>query len=88
MLTDLRFSFRQLRRHPGFALAAIATLAVGIGATTAIFSTVNAAVLRPLPFRILKICSRSTRRRPTAASRRASCPASRCSRLLDPTCRS
>src|SRR5271169_1839400 len=50
MLTDLRFSFRLLRRYPGFALAAIATLAVGIGATTAIFSTVNAAVLRPLPF--------------------------------------
>jgi predicted permease len=50
MLTDLRFSLRLLRRHPGFALAAIATLAIGIGATTAIFSTVNAAVLRPLPF--------------------------------------
>jgi putative ABC transport system permease protein len=50
MLTDLRFSLRLLRRHPGFAFAAIATLAVGIGATTAIFSTVNAAVLRPLPF--------------------------------------
>ena len=50
MLTDLRFSVRQLWRHPGFALAAILTLAVGIGATTAIFSTVNAAVLRPLPY--------------------------------------
>ena len=50
MLSDLRFSLRQLRRHPGFALAAIATLAIGIGATTAIFSTVNAAILRPLPF--------------------------------------
>src|SRR6186997_252588 len=50
MLSDLRFSLRQLRRHPGFALAAVATLAIGIGATTAIFSTVNAAILRPLPF--------------------------------------
>ena len=50
MLNDLRFSLRSLWRQPGFALAAIATLAVGIGATTAIFSTVNAALLRPLPF--------------------------------------
>jgi predicted permease len=50
MLTDLKFSIRSLRRQPGFAAAAIATLAVGIGATTAIFSTVNAALLRPLPF--------------------------------------
>jgi putative ABC transport system permease protein len=50
MLTDLTFSIRSLRRQPGFAMAAIATLAVGIGATTAIFSTVNAALLRPLPF--------------------------------------
>src|SRR5262245_58681171 len=50
MLNDVRFAFRALRRQPGFALAAIATLAVGIGATTAIFTTVNAALLRPLPF--------------------------------------
>jgi len=50
MLTDLKFMFRSLARQPGFALAAIATLAVGIGATTAIFSTVNAVLLRPLPF--------------------------------------
>src|SRR5215468_1983150 len=50
MLTDLKFSIRSLRRQPGFAATAIATLAVGIGATTAIFSTVNAALLRPLPF--------------------------------------
>ena len=50
MLNDLKFTLRSLRRQPGFALAAIATLAVGIGATTAIFSTVNAAILRPLPF--------------------------------------
>src|SRR5262249_27144407 len=50
MLSDLRFILRSFRRQPGFAAAAIATLAVGIGATTAIFSTVNAALLRPLPF--------------------------------------
>lgn len=50
MLNDVIFSLRLLRRHPGFAFAAIITLAVGIGATTALFSTVNAAVLSPLPF--------------------------------------
>ncbi|HET9272210.1 MAG TPA: hypothetical protein VFO31_28735, partial [Vicinamibacterales bacterium] len=49
-LGDLRFALRSWRRAPGFSLAAIATLALGIGATTAIFSTVNAAILKPLPF--------------------------------------
>jgi putative ABC transport system permease protein len=47
---DLRFAFRNLRRTPAFPVAAIATLALGVGATTAIFSTVNAALLRPLPY--------------------------------------
>ncbi len=47
---DLRFAARGLRRAPAFALAAIATLAIGIGATTAIFSTVDAALLKPLPY--------------------------------------
>jgi putative ABC transport system permease protein len=47
---DLRFAVRTLRRAPAFALAAIATLAIGIAATTAIFSTVNAALLKPLPY--------------------------------------
>ena len=47
---DLRFAIRSLLRRPGFALTAIVTLALGIGATTAIFSVVNAVILRPLPF--------------------------------------
>src|SRR6185503_17474147 len=49
-LQDLRFSLRSLRRAPAFPLAAIATLALGIGATTAIFTTLNAVLLKPLPY--------------------------------------
>jgi predicted permease len=50
LIQDVRFFWRTLRRTPAFPLSALATLAIGIGATTAIFSTVNAALLRPLPY--------------------------------------
>ena len=69
---DLKFALRQIVRSPLFAAVSILTVAIGIGATTAIMSAVRGIVLRPLPFEtpneLVRVYSRSARLGPTAVS--------------------
>ena len=68
LIADVRYALRVMSRTPSFAVAVVSVLALGIGANTAIFSLVNAVLLRPLPFeepeRLVRIFTRTPGGRP------------------------
>ena len=70
LVADTKFALRQLRRSPGFAVTAVLTLALGIGANTAIFTLIDSIMLRPLPYphqeRLVRISGTDEQGRPSS----------------------